>query len=182
MAINFPTSLDTFSNPTGASSLTSPDHAQQHSDINDAVEALEAKVAIGNTVLGTYTAYTPPLGGWTIGNGTIDAKYCRVNNFVHYYGSITAGSTTTFASELWYILPINQDGGIYRPLGTCYTRDVSAGQNYSGVVMALGANAAYATGHTADFGYIRMRTIDNGSPITLTTCDIHYFNLYYKAA
>jgi hypothetical protein len=59
MAINYPTSLDTFTNPTATDLLTSPSHAQQHADINDAMEAVQTKLAIGNTVLGTYTAYTP---------------------------------------------------------------------------------------------------------------------------
>lgn len=182
MATNFPTSLDALTNPTGASGLTSPDHAGQHSDINDAMEAVQTKLGIGNTVLGTYTAFTPSLGNWSIGNGTIDAKYCRVNDFVHYFGVITAGSTTTFSAELYYSMPIHQDGTSNRPLGTCYTRDASSGIMYAGVVRALGTNTAYATGHTADYTYIRMRTIETTSPFTLTTGDQHYFNLYYKAA
>ena len=47
MSSSYPTSLDTFTNPTGSDAVTSPDHAQQHSDVNDAVEALEAKVGTG---------------------------------------------------------------------------------------------------------------------------------------
>ena len=86
MASTYPTSLDTFINPTATSLLTSPSHSLSHSDLNDAVEALEAKVAIGNTVLGTYTAYTPTYSGFTLGNGTVTAKYCQVNDFVHVIG------------------------------------------------------------------------------------------------
>jgi hypothetical protein len=73
MAINYPTSLDSFTNPSATDLLTSPSHAQQHSDINDAMEAVQTKLAIGNTVIGTYTAYTPTLTKITIGNGTITA-------------------------------------------------------------------------------------------------------------
>lgn len=47
MATSFPTSIDAFTNPTGADPLTSPDHALQHSNVNDAVEAIET--AIGTT-------------------------------------------------------------------------------------------------------------------------------------
>lgn len=46
MSINFPTSLDTLTNPTASDYLNSPSHAGQHSDVNDAIEALEAKVGI----------------------------------------------------------------------------------------------------------------------------------------
>jgi hypothetical protein len=48
MAINYPTSLDSFTNPSASSLLTSPSHAQQHADINDAMEAVQTKLAIGH--------------------------------------------------------------------------------------------------------------------------------------
>jgi hypothetical protein len=57
MATNFPTSLDSLTNPTGASSLTSPDHAGQHADINDAVEALEAKVGVNGSAVTSSLEY-----------------------------------------------------------------------------------------------------------------------------
>ena len=46
MASNFPSSLDSFTNPssTDAMDSVSVPHATQHADLNDAVEALEAKV------------------------------------------------------------------------------------------------------------------------------------------
>jgi len=59
MAINYPTSLDTFTNPTSSdamNSVTVP-HATQHSDLNDAVEALEAKVGIDGSAVATSLEY-----------------------------------------------------------------------------------------------------------------------------
>lgn len=50
MATNFPTSLDSLTNPISSDTLASPDHAVQHQNVNDAVEALEAKVGITNSV------------------------------------------------------------------------------------------------------------------------------------
>ena len=46
MASNFPSSLDTFTNPSSSDAMDSVSvpHATQHSDLNDAVEALQAKV------------------------------------------------------------------------------------------------------------------------------------------
>lgn len=58
---NFPTSLDSFANPTTNDFLNSPNHVSQHSDINDAVEALEAKLGI--------TASTPASGKLLRGTG-----------------------------------------------------------------------------------------------------------------
>ncbi len=47
MASNFPTSLDTLTNPTAGNAPNSPSHASQHSDANDAIEAIEAKLGTG---------------------------------------------------------------------------------------------------------------------------------------
>gem|GEM_PF-5298916 len=47
MATNFPGSQDSFTNPTSADTLASPDHAAQHADVNDAVEAIETALLDG---------------------------------------------------------------------------------------------------------------------------------------
>lgn len=56
MPTNFPSGLDNFTNPTAADNLNSVlvPHADQHSNENDAIEALEAKVGIdGSLVTGS---------------------------------------------------------------------------------------------------------------------------------
>lgn len=57
MAINFPTSLDTLTNPAAGDTLNSPAHATQHADANDAVEALEAKVGINSSAVTSSLDY-----------------------------------------------------------------------------------------------------------------------------
>lgn len=61
MAINFPTTLDTFSNPIGTDLLenatTALDHDVQHSNANDAIEALEAKVGVDGSAVTTSHDY-----------------------------------------------------------------------------------------------------------------------------
>lgn len=49
MSTNFPTGLDTLTNPTATDYLNSPSHAGQHANANDAIEALEAKVGIDDS-------------------------------------------------------------------------------------------------------------------------------------
>lgn len=59
MTTNFPTSLDTFTNPTSADPLGSstPKHSLQHSNLNDAVLALETKVGINSSAVTSSLDY-----------------------------------------------------------------------------------------------------------------------------
>ena len=59
MAITFPTSLDSLTNPTASDKLNSVSvpHATQHSDVNDAIEALEAKVGVDGSAVATSHDY-----------------------------------------------------------------------------------------------------------------------------
>ena len=45
---NFPVSLDQFNNPTSSTKTNAPgfDHAEQHTNANDAIEALQRKIGI----------------------------------------------------------------------------------------------------------------------------------------
>jgi hypothetical protein len=59
MATNFPTSLDSLTNPTASDKLNSGTvpHATQHATLNDAVEALEAKVGVDGSAVTTSHDY-----------------------------------------------------------------------------------------------------------------------------
>ena len=92
MAINYPTSLDTFTNPTGSdamNSVTVP-HATQHADLNDAVEALEAKVGVNSSAVATSLEYrVTTLENAEIPDTIIDAK-----------GDLIVGSAADTATRL----------------------------------------------------------------------------------
>lgn len=61
MAITYPTSLDNFTNPTGTDLLENSnaalDHDVQHSNANDAIEALQAKVGADSSAVTTSHDY-----------------------------------------------------------------------------------------------------------------------------
>jgi len=190
MAITYPTTLDAFTNPVASDLLTSPDHATQHANINDAVEALEAKVAIGNTVLGTYTSYTPTYpSGLTVGNATVTSYYCRVNNFVHYWGRVLWGSTTSInTSGLQVSLPINADSnfitGPNNSMGTAGYRNNGTSNNFFLLCRAANgtANAMNIVAQLASGTYVTESTITTTVPFTQTTGDSFFWNVYYEAA
>ena len=55
MATNFPSSLDSLNNPNSNDSLAG--HAQQHTNLNDAVEALQTKVGVNGSAVSTSLDY-----------------------------------------------------------------------------------------------------------------------------
>ena len=57
MATSFPTGLDSFTNPASSDALNSPSHSSQHADVNDAVEALQAKVGIDSSAVTSSLEY-----------------------------------------------------------------------------------------------------------------------------
>ena len=97
MATNYPTSLDALTNPVSNDSLNSPSHSAQHANANDAIEAIEAKLGIGNAdKVGMYLVYA---------NAFTSAATLSVDNvFTSAYanykivlsgGTFSATSTTT---------------------------------------------------------------------------------------
>jgi len=84
MATNFPTSLDSLTNPIATDKLNNPSHATQHANANDAIEALEAKVGVNSSAVTTSLDYkitqaelkVLPAGGTT---GQVLAKSSGTN-------------------------------------------------------------------------------------------------------
>jgi hypothetical protein len=189
MAINYPTSLDSFTNPTATDLLTSPSHAQQHSDINDAMEAVQTKLAIGNTVIGTYTAYTPNFADFTLGNGTVTAKYCQVNDFVHVIGSIVLGSTSSVTGNLGIGMNFNADAIYYTPsvwtmeMGTATLYDASVGTIYYGIVAGANNNKIMQIfSQAANATYVGRGLCNATTPFTWAVGDQIKWNVLFKKA
>lgn len=188
MASTYPTSLDAFTNPLAADLMTSPSHAQQHSDINDAVEALEAKVAIGNTVLGTYTAFTPTFAGVTAGNGTFMARYARVNNLTHYYGYFQLGTTSAVTGVVNINLPTTTStlygflNGV--PMGELNCFDTSASTWYRGAFFSIGSTTTARTRiySTSGTQIVENTSVSATTPFTWATGDQLLWNMTYETA
>lgn len=188
MAINYPTSLDTFTNPTATSLLTSPSHSGLHSDINDAVEALEYKVGIGNTQLGAYTTYTPTWTNLTVGDGTLSARYCRVNNLVHVTGYLIFGSTTAItATGVNMSLPVNAGGTFLAiagaPASAFIYFDTSAATYFYGAGNSLAsATQIILRVNRSDTAYLQHNSLTSAIPMTWATGDRIFWNFMYEAA
>jgi hypothetical protein len=160
--------------------------------LNDAVEALETKVAIGNTVLGVYQAWTPTAVTWTVGNGTWSAFYARVNNLVHVYGTFTFGSTSSIATTLIIgSLPVNIDTAMISSGGSGADFEIgSASFNvngapaspYIGYTASNSASQIYLRLYNASSTYVRSTIPTATVPFTWATGDYFRFSAFYEAA
>jgi hypothetical protein len=210
VAISFPTSLDNFSNPASTDSLNTPSHSLQHTDLNDAVEALEAKLGIGASPAGSatsgqvltagtagtttwqtpaadnnaWTSYTPNWTNLTIGNATVDAKYKQIGKTVFVKGTFTFGSTTSITGTgPTMSLPVTNFAASPNVLGHSNMTDLSAGQIYAGQVRPSGTTAV-------EFRYFQVSgtlitassQITSTGPMTWTTSDSINVNFYYEVA
>ena len=87
-ATNFPTSLDTLTNPATTDSVATVSHSGQHSNVNDAIEAIEAKVGINSS-----TPVTDSLLAGTSAGGSKWVTYATSSQFYATNFFATGSST-----------------------------------------------------------------------------------------
>jgi len=174
MATNFPASLDTLTNPTSSDSLSSPSHSAQHANVNDAVEALQAKVGADSSAvttshdykiaqleaLGSIQTYTPtwtvPAGSTpTIGNGSLTGKYTVINKWCVGSIRLALGSTSSISgtSEWRFSFPVTPVNIFnYQTLGAALAVDVGTAA-YRGTAFFLANTiAVYASDGASTVG------------------------------
>ena len=194
MASNFPSSLDTFTNPSSSDAMDSVSvpHATQHSDLNDAVEALQAKVGADSSAVtssldykvaqleaqGNYTDYTPTFTGISFSSYT--ARYATVNKVVHvnFEGVLNAAVTATILIGLpeTPYLPNND----IRRWGAASILDVSSSTYYSGLVELRSTGEVRFWDNVG--GYGSNPRWDNLFPFTWASGDWLTFQITYEAA
>lgn len=169
MAINFPTSLDNFTNPLGTQTLDTPDHAGQHSDANDAIEALEAKIGLGagtptlNKILvgsgnGTATWTTTwggGTGGGTINNATIGTSQFTggtINSVVVGTPTVTGGTFDNISLRSYTGWVDANETWVYNSADApTYTFKVSADVSAK---YSAGMKIKYTQGGTVNYGIL----------------------------
>ena len=174
-----PTFTGTPTLPTGTTATT------QTAGNSTTAVATTAFVTTANQLMGTYTSYTPTFTNVTAGNGTSTGAYCRVNNFVHYYGSFTLGTTSSVTAGILINLPININADmatVSQVFGMMEFHDVSAVTTYGGQARYVAsASSLTVSVLNAAGAYLQVQNANATVPFTWTTGDIINFNLYYRA-
>ena len=104
MSTSFPTSKDTFANPTGTSDTSVVDHAAQHANANDAIKALEDVVGYTGDTSTTHTGKLSDITGSDVAVGKSATQTLSNKTLVAPIVNGTSGNLTISAST---------DGGEY---------------------------------------------------------------------
>jgi hypothetical protein len=167
MATNFPTSLDTFTNPNSGNTLDSPSHSIQHSDINDAVEAIEAKIGVGSSTAGSATAgyaLVNTSGGTTayslLGVSGLSSGTAPIDTFLRADGAGGAAFASVSTTQgLTLLVPSSVSVG-----GTAATGSVSAtGTITFGTATSVSINDVFSATYQ---NYKVVLTLSNSSTTT----------------
>lgn len=151
MATSFPSGLDALTNPTSSDGLNSPDHAGQHANANDAIEALEAKVGVNGSAVTTSLDYM--VAASKVVTDKVDPASASTNQVLKFNGtkfvpatgaSVTVSDTpptspTPQAGDQWYESDTGRQliyyDGFWVEIGSTATTNVNA-NDLSGTTLA----------------------------------------------
>jgi hypothetical protein len=163
MATNFPTSLDTLSNPAASDKLNSPAHATQHISANDALEALEAKVGADSSAVATSLDYKIRKGLGiqsntpVAGSVTLDLASKNVHDVAMNAATVTIALSNVSTGQA-FVINLVQDAtgsrtatwfsGIKWPSGSAPSLSTSASavDSFGFICTGAGAYRAYFLG------------------------------------
>ena len=156
MSTNFPTALDSLTNPTGGQTLGAGGHAAQHGAENDAIEALEAKVGVNNS--------TDP--------ASLDYRVAQVE--AGKEPAITAGTTSQYrrGDKTWVDFATDVRAAVLTGLSTTTNAAISATDT---VLVAIGKLQAQIAGIANATMTLINKTLSNP---TIT----NYTETYYAPA
>ena len=101
MASTFPGSIDSFSNPATNSPLTSPSHAGQHQDLNDAVNKIETYMGLVKVIPTAATNGTiGATGAVTVGNAVASVSVTCFTSLYDNYRIIYTGGVGSVGTQI----------------------------------------------------------------------------------
>ena len=174
MATSYPGALDAFTNPVGTDTQAAVDHAAQHTNANDAIEAIEAE--LGLDPAGTYATVKARLDDiedtvWTAAQlGFLDWNYD-----VQYIqaGTALGANGTVYVQKLWTPKPITVTNLHVQVITAGAT--LTSGQNfaalYDGSKNLVGTTADQSTAWTS----VGTKTMAlSGGPFAISANSFYY--------
>jgi hypothetical protein len=158
MATNFPTSVDTLTNPVSNDSLNSPSHSAQHANANDAIEAVEtylltqpmglrliktqlltggSLVTITDAFSATYDAYKIVISDLSTTSAVATGFQFGTNNTGYYSNQLVMGAYNAAPGNVTFS---NTNNGTSYDVGIISTTNPNNSGGYIEVQNPFGAN------------------------------------------
>jgi hypothetical protein len=152
---------------------------------NAAIKPVHLATGLSSSTWAMAT-WSPTWANFTVGNGTVTAKYSQIGKAVFCYLKVVAGTTSAFGTNPTFTVPVtaaSQYGANNNSVGVGYAEDAGvAGYSFgymfnaSTTIMSMyGLNAA---GTLVNFA----ASITATAPWTLGTGDFFSVNFFYEAA
>jgi len=132
--------------------------------------------------IGESTVFTPSWSGFTLGNGTEEWYYVRVNDLIHVYGNTQLGSTSAVTGELQIDLPVTREALAltYEILGTAMLFESGVGF-WAGIAFSTNTTTVRFSPLLANVTYAKQGTTSSTVPFTWGTSDAIGASFSYKA-
>ena len=86
------------------------------------------------TSYGAWTSYTPSLGNWTLGNGTISGRYVQIGKIIHFRARLVLGTTTVIAGTTpIFGLPVTAQATVNQGIGLAVLLTATGANFYMGL-------------------------------------------------
>jgi hypothetical protein len=121
MATNFPTDIDNLINPGSTDALSAPSHSDQHSNANDAIEAIQTKIGVDGSTDPNSLDYKisdieTQLQGLE-GNNAVNILGLDGNNDLEVFGIENPTVIDSFSANTWrtvkYALQVTKGSSVY---------------------------------------------------------------------
>ena len=132
--------------------------------------------------IGESLSFTPTYTNFSLGNGTVTARYVRVQKLVYVFVLIACGSTSAFTgTQMSVTKPITsaaQDG----VQGTVFYFDASTGSQVFGPIRYASTTAVVNDLYNAASTYLTIGFTNATTPWALAAGDVIAMNYVYEAA
>jgi hypothetical protein len=126
-----------------------------------------------------WTTYTPTLNNWTVGNGTVFARYQQIGKTIILFFKFTFGSTSAFpGGNPNFTLPVNASNTLAQSFW-CNLQDAGTIDQVGCVYFAT--NGVYPQALNAAGTYLASAPINATLPFTWTTNDSITVQITYEA-
>jgi len=127
------------------------------------------------------TSYTPTLTNLTLGNGTMNAKYVRINKFIYGQISIVFGATTIMGSSPSISLPVTGATVVSQIGPQVYLLDSGTAFYLAGATMSTTAMTPFAINVAGTYP-TNSANFSLTVPFTWATNDSIFITFEYEAA